>query len=96
MRTIAILSCLVLSACGHAQDVDPTKIAQPLATLMVEPREVKDLRKGGDLKRYTVIVRSRNSELVQQVKGLQAYASTGSGAKIIKPAKDPQKRPPSS
>lgn len=81
MRAATILLALALAGC-ETGNVIPTGIAPPDASLMVEPRRIKPLREGGDLKRYTLILAARNGDLVDHVKALQAYASQVSGAKV--------------
>lgn len=103
LAMIAALAASVAGCTGTAPGLS-VGLTPPATDLMIEPRRIKPLREGGDLKQYTIILASRNGELVDQVKGLQAYVATISGASIIKPgdqetpapAAPRRTRPPSS
>lgn len=85
MRSIILLAA-ALAGCTTGAPI-PGQIAGVKPDLMIEPRRIKPLKEGGDLKRYTLILAARNGDLVDQVKGLQAYVAEVSGQKITK-AKD--------
>lgn len=80
-----VFAAILLAGCSNGK-VIPTGIAPPAPRLMVAPRQIKPLKKGGDLKRYALIAVARNGDLVDHVKALQAYAAEVSGTKVEKPA----------
>lgn len=85
MRVIVVIGALALAGCETGK-INPTGIAPPASYLMVEPRRIKGLREGGDLKKYALILAARNGDLVDHVKALQAYAAEVSGVKVVRAA----------